>query len=146
MGIKNVTVNEPFFMGHFPGRPVMPGVLILEALAQVGGVLAFKSLETGRPVVYSPASTPPSSASRSRRADGRCAPRSTLKKRAPFWKMKRAHVESELVCEAKSRRWSRMKSRPKGHEPAPGSYRPRSACAGSDQPDSRPEARWAAKL
>ena len=44
VGIKNVTINEPFFQGHFPGRPVMPGVLILEALAQVGGVLAFKSL------------------------------------------------------------------------------------------------------
>lgn len=41
--IKNVTINEPFFQGHFPGRPVMPGVLILEALAQATGVLAFKT-------------------------------------------------------------------------------------------------------
>ena len=39
--IKNVTFNEPFFTGHFPGRPVMPGVLILEALAQAAGLLAF---------------------------------------------------------------------------------------------------------
>nr|WP_320013053.1 3-hydroxyacyl-ACP dehydratase FabZ [uncultured Desulfobulbus sp.] len=39
-GIKNVTINEPFFQGHFPGEPVMPGVLILEAMAQVGGILA----------------------------------------------------------------------------------------------------------
>ena len=39
VGLKNVTVNEPFFQGHFPGRPIMPGVLILEAMAQVGGVL-----------------------------------------------------------------------------------------------------------
>lgn len=38
VGIKNVTINEPFFQGHFPGRPIMPGVLILEALAQVGAV------------------------------------------------------------------------------------------------------------
>jgi 3-hydroxyacyl-[acyl-carrier-protein] dehydratase len=38
VGIKNVTVNEPFFVGHFPGNPVMPGVLIIEALAQVGAV------------------------------------------------------------------------------------------------------------
>ncbi|MCX8109977.1 MAG: 3-hydroxyacyl-ACP dehydratase FabZ [Syntrophorhabdaceae bacterium] len=43
VGIKNVTYNEPFFQGHFPGRPIMPGVLILEAMAQTGGVLAFKS-------------------------------------------------------------------------------------------------------
>ncbi len=43
VGIKNVTVNEPFFTGHFPDQPVMPGVLILEALAQASGVLAFKS-------------------------------------------------------------------------------------------------------
>ncbi len=41
--LKNVTVNEPFFPGHFPHRPVMPGVLIIEALAQAAGVLAFKS-------------------------------------------------------------------------------------------------------
>lgn len=39
--LKNVTINEPFFPGHFPGRPVMPGVLIIEALAQAAGVLAF---------------------------------------------------------------------------------------------------------
>ncbi|GGP18755.1 3-hydroxyacyl-ACP dehydratase FabZ [Silvimonas iriomotensis] len=41
--IKNVTINEPFFQGHFPGYPVMPGVLIMEALAQAAGVLSFKS-------------------------------------------------------------------------------------------------------
>jgi beta-hydroxyacyl-ACP dehydratase FabZ len=43
VGIKNVTINEPFFTGHFPEKPIMPGVLILEAMAQAGGVLAFKS-------------------------------------------------------------------------------------------------------
>jgi len=40
VGIKNVTINEYFFTGHFPGRPIMPGVLVIEAMAQVGGVLA----------------------------------------------------------------------------------------------------------
>lgn len=43
-GIKAVTINEPFFQGHFPTRPIMPGVLIVEALAQTAGVLAIKSL------------------------------------------------------------------------------------------------------
>lgn len=47
VGIKNVTFNEPFFQGHFPGRPIMPGVLILEAMAQTGGVLAFLSIPEG---------------------------------------------------------------------------------------------------
>jgi 3-hydroxyacyl-[acyl-carrier-protein] dehydratase len=41
VGIKNVTFNEPFFQGHFPGRPIMPGVLIVEAMAQLGGILAL---------------------------------------------------------------------------------------------------------
>jgi 3-hydroxyacyl-[acyl-carrier-protein] dehydratase len=43
-GIKNVTINEPFFQGHFPSEPVMPGVLILEAMGQVAGVLVTHSL------------------------------------------------------------------------------------------------------
>lgn len=42
IGLKNVTVNEPFFQGHFPGAPIMPGVLLLEALAQAGGVLVHQ--------------------------------------------------------------------------------------------------------
>jgi 3-hydroxyacyl-[acyl-carrier-protein] dehydratase len=43
VALKNVTFNEPFFQGHFPNRPVMPGVLIIEALAQAAGILAFKT-------------------------------------------------------------------------------------------------------
>ena len=46
VGIKNVTFNEPFFQGHFPGAPIMPGVLILEALAQTGGLLAVSGMES----------------------------------------------------------------------------------------------------
>jgi len=45
VGIKLVTINEPYFAGHFPGRPVMPGVLIIEAIAQTGGVLMSKSMD-----------------------------------------------------------------------------------------------------
>jgi 3-hydroxyacyl-[acyl-carrier-protein] dehydratase len=47
VGLKNVTINEPFFLGHFPGHPIMPGVLILEAMAQVGGVYALLAKEVG---------------------------------------------------------------------------------------------------
>jgi 3-hydroxyacyl-[acyl-carrier-protein] dehydratase len=45
LAIKNVTVNEPYFMGHFPGNPVMPGVLVTEALAQAAAILAFRSAD-----------------------------------------------------------------------------------------------------
>lgn len=52
-GIKNVTFDEPFFQGHFPSQPIMPGVLIIEAMAQVAGVLAFRSgLEGNSMSVY----------------------------------------------------------------------------------------------
>jgi len=44
IALKNVTINEPFFQGHFPGAPIMPGVLIIEAMAQAGGVLVVKSM------------------------------------------------------------------------------------------------------
>ncbi len=52
--LKNVTINEPFFQGHFPGEPVMPGVLILEGMAQVGGLLAYLSApeNVGEKLVY----------------------------------------------------------------------------------------------
>lgn len=55
VGVKNVSINEAFFGGHFPGHPVMPGVLIVEALAQVGAVLLFRSLseeDRKRKLVY----------------------------------------------------------------------------------------------
>jgi 3-hydroxyacyl-[acyl-carrier-protein] dehydratase len=53
IGIKNVTVNEEFFQGHFPGQPIMPGVLIIEAMAQVGGILAFRSgVNMGKAVYF----------------------------------------------------------------------------------------------
>jgi 3-hydroxyacyl-[acyl-carrier-protein] dehydratase len=51
-GLKNVTCNEPFFQGHFPDNPIMPGVLIVEAMAQVSGILAFKSGAEGDAVYF----------------------------------------------------------------------------------------------
>lgn len=51
-GIKNVTFNEPFFQGHFPGQPIMPGVLIVEAMAQVAGIAAFNSGMEGKGVYF----------------------------------------------------------------------------------------------
>jgi beta-hydroxyacyl-ACP dehydratase FabZ len=102
VGIKNVTVNEPFFQGHFPGRPVMPGVLIIEAMAQVGGVLAFKSVgSTGKPVGYLTGID----GAKFRRpvvpGDQLRFEVDVVKKRPPFWKMQaKAFVENELVCEA----------------------------------------------
>ena len=102
VGVKNVTINEPFFEGHFPDRPIMPGVLLLEAMAQVGGVLAFKSFTaTSRPVVYL---TGVESAKFRRPVVPGDQVRfeiDVLKKRPPFWKMQgKAFVGDDLVCEA----------------------------------------------
>lgn len=54
VGLKNVTINEPFFQGHFPGTPVMPGVLIIEAMAQAGGILVYasRSEENRKGLIY----------------------------------------------------------------------------------------------
>ena len=51
VGIKNVTINEPFFVGHFPGRPIMPGVLLIEGMAQTAGAICMHSLATGTPAL-----------------------------------------------------------------------------------------------
>ena len=53
IGLKNVTINEPFFQGHFPGHPIMPGVLIVEAMAQTGGLLLMEQItDRANKVVY----------------------------------------------------------------------------------------------
>ena len=54
IGLKNVSMNEPYFQGHFPSDPIMPGVLILEGMAQVGGILAYYSLPEmiGKKLIY----------------------------------------------------------------------------------------------
>jgi len=51
-GLKNVTINEPFFQGHFPGHPIMPGVLLIEAMAQVAGILALKTTDVKDQIIY----------------------------------------------------------------------------------------------
>lgn len=102
VGIKNVTVNEPFFQGHFPDRPIMPGVLILEAMAQVGGVLAMKSSPTsGPPAVYLTGVDQAKFRKPVVPGDQIRFEVEVVKRRPPFWKMQaKAFVESELVCEA----------------------------------------------
>jgi UDP-3-O-[3-hydroxymyristoyl] N-acetylglucosamine deacetylase/3-hydroxyacyl-[acyl-carrier-protein] dehydratase len=52
VGVKNVTMNEPHFLGHFPGHPIMPGVLQLEAMAQVAGILLLKRIEAANQIAY----------------------------------------------------------------------------------------------
>jgi 3-hydroxyacyl-[acyl-carrier-protein] dehydratase len=99
---KNVTINEPFFQGHFPGRPVMPGVLIIEAMAQAGGVLVFKS---GGPVGKTVMYLAGIDEAKFRRpvvpGDQLRFEIEVLKKRPPFWKMQgKAYVDNEVACEA----------------------------------------------
>lgn len=100
-GIKNVTFNEPHFQGHFPGRPIMPGVLIVEAMAQVGGIVlsqmpgvdgrlcvfaGIDKVKFRRPVVPGDQLV--------------ITTELTAIKRARFGKMKaRAHVDGQLACE-----------------------------------------------
>lgn len=101
VGIKNVTINEPFFQGHFPARPVMPGVLILEALAQVAGIMLLKRAEDRGKLGYFLAIDK----ARFRRA---VIPGDQLRLEVEVLKIKRtllkvqaqARVEGEIVCEA----------------------------------------------
>jgi len=102
IGIKNVTINEPFFQGHFPGRPIMPGVLIIEAMAQVGGVLAFKSAkETGSKLVYFMGIEKAKFRKPVIPGDQLRFVVEVLRARHPYWKMRgEVFVEDALVCEA----------------------------------------------
>ena len=104
VGLKNVTVNDPYFQGHFPGRPVFPGVLIVEALAQLGGVLAIRSSSVeGSPIVYLTGIDKAKFRKPVIPGDQIRLEVEVIKHRPPFWKMQgKAFVGSDLVCEAES--------------------------------------------
>ena len=102
-GIKNVTINEHFFQGHFPDYPVMPGVLIIEALAQTGGILAFKSepAEMEGKVVYFMAIDRARFRKPVRPGDEVRMELEVLRRRGDIWRFKgEAYVGDELVAEA----------------------------------------------
>ena len=104
VGVKCVTINEPFFAGHFPGKPIMPGVLIIEAMAQVGGVLAYKSTQTGErsaPLVYFMGIDKAKFRKPVEPGDQLRFVVEVLRAKPPYWKMRgEAFVDKSLVCEA----------------------------------------------
>ncbi|HET6370661.1 MAG TPA: 3-hydroxyacyl-ACP dehydratase FabZ [Nitrospiria bacterium] len=103
VGIKNVTMNEPYFQGHFPGFPIMPGVLIIESMAQVAGVLAFKSSpnEHAGKLVYFIGIDRAKFRKPVLPGDQLRMEIEILQERSPFWKMKGvAFVEGKVVAEA----------------------------------------------
>lgn len=102
VGIKNVTVNEQFFQGHFPGQPVMPGVLLLEVMAQAGGILARKTAAgKGRPTVFLTGIEKAKFRRPVVPGDQLHVVVEVVRRKGPFWKMA-GHilVDSSLVCEA----------------------------------------------
>ncbi len=103
VGIKNVTINEPFFQGHFPGFPIMPGVLIIEAMAQTWGILVLGLKPEGvkqKNIFFSGIDK-----AKFRKpvlpGDQIRLELELIKQRGSFWKFKgNAFVEGSLVCEA----------------------------------------------
>jgi 3-hydroxyacyl-[acyl-carrier-protein] dehydratase len=101
VAIKNVSVDEPFFQGHFPGRPIMPGVLIVEAMAQAGGVLVYKSAETDDNMVYFMSVEKAKFRKPVVPGDQLRLEVEALQSRGKVWKFKgEASVDGKLVCEA----------------------------------------------
>ena len=102
VGIKNVTINESFFPGHFPNHPIMPGVLLIEALAQVSAVLALKSSrERAGNLVYFMGIDRAKFRKPVVPGDQLRMEVKVLRKRTPYWKTKGwVYVDSDVVCEA----------------------------------------------
>ncbi|HKA90786.1 MAG TPA: 3-hydroxyacyl-ACP dehydratase FabZ [Haliangiales bacterium] len=103
VALKNVTAGEPFFQGHFPGHPVMPGVLIIEALAQAGAILAAKAtgFDPATQVVYFMAIDKAKFRKPVVPGDQLVLEVVPLRKGGSIWKMRgEAKVDGALVCEA----------------------------------------------
>jgi len=103
VGLKNVSMNEPFFQGHFPSEPIMPGVLILEGMAQVGGLLAFYSLPEmiGEKLIYFAGIDKVRFRLPVVPGDQIIYEMEVLKHRGKIWKMSgTAKVENKVVAEA----------------------------------------------
>lgn len=102
VGIKNVTQNEPFFMGHFPGHPIMPGVLILEAMAQTGGIMLLNTQKSPEEkLAYFTGIDKAKFRKPVRPGDQLRFELEMLRFRQSICKMAgKAFVDSELVCEA----------------------------------------------
>ncbi|MGV1099342.1 3-hydroxyacyl-ACP dehydratase FabZ [Thiovibrio sp. JS02] len=102
-GYKNVTMNENFFQGHFPGQPVMPGVLILEGMAQVGAILAYLTdpEAVANKLVYFAGIDEVKFRQRVVPGDQLHYELTVTKRKTRFWKMGgKAFVDGKLVCEA----------------------------------------------
>ncbi|MFQ5345359.1 MAG: 3-hydroxyacyl-ACP dehydratase FabZ [Mariprofundus sp.] len=99
--LKNVTFNEPQFAGHFPNHPVMPGVLLVEAMAQAGGMLAFQSVEDDREyLVYFTGIDGVRFRKPVRPGDQVIFELTCLRRRGMMWKLHgQAFVDGALVCE-----------------------------------------------
>ena len=103
VGIKNVTVNEPFFQGHFPGRPVMPGVLMLEGMAQSAGAICALALRSDGPLKSVYFLTVDKAKFRRPVGPGdrlEYHMRKINKKKTMWWYRGEAKVDGQIVCEA----------------------------------------------